>query len=166
MLKLLSDLIGQPIISERDASPMGRVRSTVFDAAKGKVLAYRLGDTYVSTVDVRGYLDHGLVIAGAEVAQTLDDLPSILRAAEAGIEPVGLRAETNKGKRLGTVDDATIETDGHFLTKLHIKPRWWQLSGKELIVPRARVERFEPKRVVLRYDNGGSPAGLEPEVAA
>ena len=42
MLKLLSDLIGQPVISERDGAPVGRVRTAVFDGDKGKVLAYRL----------------------------------------------------------------------------------------------------------------------------
>ncbi|MEX2043576.1 MAG: PRC-barrel domain-containing protein [Patescibacteria group bacterium] len=175
MLKLLSDLTGQPVVSERDGTPAGRVRQPVFDAAKGKVLAYRLGGpaamhgsggAYVSTVDVRAYLDHGLVIAGPEIAQPLEDLPAVRRAVDAGIEPIGLRAETNKGKRLGKVDDLTIETEGHFLTKLHVKPPWWQPTGKGLIVPRSRVERFEPGRVVLRYDSDGSTAGLEPEVAA
>ncbi|HEY8108610.1 MAG TPA: PRC-barrel domain-containing protein [Patescibacteria group bacterium] len=168
MLKLLSDLAGQPVVSERDGAPVGRVREVVFDAAKGKVLAYRLAgprDAYLSTVDIRAYLDHGLVIAGAEVAAPLEDLPAVKRATEAGIRPIGLRAVTGKGKRIGTVDDATVETEGHFLTKLHIKPRWWQLSAKDLIIPRARVDRFERDRVVLRYDNDGSPAGLEPEIA-
>lgn len=170
MLKLLSDLADQPVVSEREGAPVGRVRRTVFDATKGKVLAYRIGGgstgTYVSTVDVRAYLDHGLVIVGPEIAQPLDDLPTVRKAVEADVDPIGLRAETTKGKRLGKVDDATIETEGHFLTKLHIKPPWWQLTGKELIVPRSRVDRFEPKRVVLRYDNDGNTAELEPEAAA
>jgi sporulation protein YlmC with PRC-barrel domain len=169
MLKLLSDLIGQPVVSERDGASIGRVRSVAFDAEKGKVLAYRLAgsaDSYVSTVDVRAYLDQGLVIAGPEVAGPLEDLPTVRKALESDINPIGLRAETTKGKRLGTVDDATIESEGHFLAKLHIKPPWWQLAGKELIIPRSRVDRFEPRRVVVRYDNGGSPAELEPEVAA
>ena len=170
MLKLLSDLVGQPVVSERDGTAIGRVQTVVFDAGKGKVVAYRFrgsaADSYISTIDIRAYLDRGLVIAGAETAQSLDDLPSVRTVVESNIDPIGLRAETIQGRRLGRVDDATIETDGHFLTKLHIKPPWWQVTGKGLIIPHTRIVRFEPDRVVLRYDKDGNPAELEPEVAA
>lgn len=167
MLRLVSDLVGVPIVAEADGQALGRCTGIVFDSEKGKVLAFGLaGGRYVSTVDIRAYLSEGLIVGEINAAQPLDDLPTVQEAEKKGIRPVGVKAITAKGNRLGKVSDAELETDGHFIVKLHVKPPWWRPAGRDLIIPRERVVRYEPGRVVVRYDDGERPAAVEPEVAS
>ncbi|MDP9212277.1 MAG: PRC-barrel domain-containing protein [bacterium] len=168
MLFLLADIIGRPVIAIPDGTPLGKVADPVFDAARGKVVAYRLGGRtrrLVSTVDVTTYLEDAVSVNGADAAQDAGDLPSIRPLLEEPVRLLGATVVTDAGRRLGRVKECTIETDGHFLTKLHVAPPIWRPAARELILPREAVIRFERKRVVVRYDEKVRPTELEPETA-
>jgi sporulation protein YlmC with PRC-barrel domain len=167
MLRLLSTILDHRVIAQREARPIGKIKEIVFDPAKGKLVAYRL-DTkpeYLSTVDVLGYLDDALVVPDQHVLQAEDDLVRVKQLAGNRTGLIGLKVISDKGKRLGSVGDAEIDTDGHFLAKIHVRPGWWQrLFTHALIIPREQIVKLTPDRVVVRYDVRARSAGVEPEI--
>ncbi|MEX1113400.1 MAG: PRC-barrel domain-containing protein [Patescibacteria group bacterium] len=168
MLFLLTDIIGRPVIAMPDGTPLGTIDEPVFDAARGKIVAYRLKGRpkhLLSTVDVSSYPEDAVGASGADVAQTADDLPAIKPLLERPVRLLGTTAVSESGKRLGRVKECTVETEGHFLAKLHIVPPLWRPAARELILPREAVLRFERKWVIVRYDGKVRPAEFEPETA-
>ncbi len=169
MLILLTNVIGRPVVSGQDGAPVGKVAAAVFDGARGKLVAYRLAtsrhERFVSTVDVTAYLENAVTVTNAGVAQAAEDLPVLGKVLLERTDPIGCRAVTESGKRLGRVKECTFETDGHYLVKLHVSPPFWQLTRRDLIIPRERVLRFGRRQVVVRYDGKVRSAGLEPETA-
>ncbi len=168
MLKLLSTIVGQPVVSQRDAAPIGAVREAIADPASAKVIAYRvsLAPGFLATADVLAYLDAGLMIPDAEAIQAEDDLVRVKRLGDERTKLLGLNVVTEQGQRLGTVADALIETEGHFLVRLHVRPGFpGRLFTGERIIPRERVVRMTAREVIVRYDGKARPVGAEPEIA-
>ncbi len=165
MLKLLSTVVGRPVLSQRDGGRLADVAAVVGDTDTAKVVAYRAGDGLVSTADVMAYLDEGLVVADGDAIQPEDELVRVARLGDRRTGFVGLKAVTEQGRRLGTVDDVLIETEGHFVARLHIRPPFpFRLFAGERIVPRERIVRMDARRVVVRYDDK-APVSAEPEIA-
>jgi len=65
-----------------------------------------------------------------------------------------LDVETKSGERLGNVCDVVLETDGQLIVQYFVKPSIF--SGKEYLVSRDQVVRFEEGKMVV--DDG---VGLE-----
>lgn len=167
MLTLLSTIIGHPVISHRDGQRLTTVTGVVGDSATAKVVAYTVASEpgLLSTTDVLAYLDEGLVVQDAETLQPEDELVRVKRLGDTRTKFLGLKVFTEQGKRLGTVDDVLIETDGHFLTRLHVRPAFpARLFAGERIIPRERVIKMSSREVVVRYDEK-APVGAEPEIA-
>lgn len=167
MLKLLSTVIGRPVISHRDGRRVTNVAGVVGDSTTAKVVAYRVsnGPGLVSTTDILAYLDEGLVVADGDAIQPEDELIRVKRLADKRTGFLGLKVFTEQGKRLGVVDDVLIETDGHFLVRLHVRPSFpARLFARERIIPRERVIRMNHREVVVRYDEK-APVSAEPEIA-
>lgn len=168
MLRLLSTIISRPVIAQREGAAVAAVTEAVCDPAKAKVIAYRVDTApgFVATSDILTYLDDGLTVSDRDAIQAEDDLIRVKRLGEQRTAVLGLKVVTEQRKRLGTVSDALIETDGHFLSRLHVRPRFpSSLFGSERIIPRERVVRMDSREVVVRYDGEARPVGAEPEIA-
>lgn len=168
MLRLLSTIIGHPVISQHEGAPVAVITEAIGDPATAKVIAYRVNTApgFLATSDVLAYLDEAVAIRDREAIQAEDDLVRVKRLGDKRTRLLGLKAVTEQRKRLGTVTDALIETDGHFLIRLHIRPRFpFSLFGSERIIPRERVIRINSREVIVRYDGEARPVGAEPEIA-
>lgn len=167
MLKLLSTIIGRPVISQRDGRRVTTVVEAVGDSATAKVVAYKIGagPSLLSTTDVLAYLDDGLVVSDADALQPESELVRVKQLGDTRTKFLGSKVVTEQGKRLGTVNDILIETDGHFLIRLHVRPSWpARLFANERIVSRERIVRLSAREVVVRYDEK-APVSAEPEIA-
>lgn len=168
MLRLLTTIIGLPVVSQRQGAPVAAIRATVCDPAAGKVIAYRVDTApgFLATADILTYLDEGLVVTDREVIQSEDDLVRVKRLGADRTALIGLKAVDEHGRRVGTVSDVLLETEGHFVTKLHIRPGLFKrLFVSERIIPRERVIKMTAREVTVRYDNEARPVGAEPEIA-
>lgn len=168
MLRLLSTIIGLPVISQRDSRALGVVKEPAADAAKGKIVAYELSrrPSYLSTTDILAYLDDGIVVQDDEVLQEEDDLIRLKQLGNDRTPLFGLKAVSDTGKKLGRISDVLIDTEAHLTTRLHIKPGGLRgLAAAELIIPRERVIKMTAQEVIVRYDSGARSASAEPEVA-
>jgi sporulation protein YlmC with PRC-barrel domain len=166
MLKLLSTIIGQPVISQRDGIKLTTVTGVVGDASSGKIVAYRVASTpgFIVTTDILAYLDEGLVISDADSMQPEDELIRIKRLGDSRTAFLGTKVVTEQGKRLGTVNDILIETEGGFMTRLHVRPGFPnRLFSSERIIPRERVIKMDSCQAVVRYDEK-APVSAEPEI--
>lgn len=166
MLRLLSDILNQPIVAQ-NYGPIGSVTEAVIDKDTGKVAAYRLksGKKFLSTVDVMEYLDEGILVASTDAVQSLDDLVRVQKILRQGVHIIGLKVATEQRRRLGTVADCAVDTIGHYLAKLHVRPVWWErLLASERIIAREDIVRITSKQVVVRYDVKAKPAGAEAEI--
>lgn len=166
MLKLLSTIVNHPLLSHRDGRSLTTLTSAVGDSANAKVVAYRVGgDQLVSTADILAYLDEGVVVNDADAVQPAKELVRVMRLGDQRTNFIGLKVFTEQGKRIGTVTDVLIETNGHFVARLHVRPPFpARLFAGDRIIPRERIIRMNAREAVVRYDEE-APVSAEPEIA-
>jgi uncharacterized protein YrrD len=168
MLRLLTNIYGLPVIVQASGTPLGNVERAIFDADKGKVMAYSIRGSkkLLSTVDVLNYFDDGILVGDPDALQEPQELPRIAKLLQNNTVLIGLKAVTERGERLGKVQDVLIDSSGHFLAKLYIKPGLMKrFMTEQLIISRDQVVKITPAEAVVRYDVKAQPAGAEPEVA-
>lgn len=168
MLRLLTHIYGLPVIAQAAGTPITTIDEAVFDSDKGKVVAYKVKERgkLLSTVDILNYFDDGVLVGSADVLQNPHELPRVADLLTENIGLVGLRTVNEQGERLGKVEDVLIDSSGHFLAKLYVKPGLFhRFVTDQLIISRDQVVKITPREAVVRYDVKAQPAGAEPEVA-
>lgn len=167
MLQLLSTLPGLPVIVEGTGQVAGTLQGWVLDPDTGKVGAYRLKDgRYLSPNDIRSYHPEGLLVGDENTPQPLEELVRIKELVGSAPNIMKLPVVTEPGERLGKVHDVAVETTGHFLAKLYVRPSLLgRLFTEERIFSREHIIRITSQQIVVRYDKDVPAPGVEPEVA-
>lgn len=171
MLKLLSNLRGQPVVAQQLGKPIGAIDDWVIDPERGQVVAFELTGRqerrFLSGVDIINHLDAGLVVAGEDALQSVDELVRVKKLIDDRCTLIGSKVVTEKGKRLGKVRDCLIDSAGLFIAKLYVQPNLLdRVFSEEMILPREHIVKMTPREVIVRYDMKASSPGIEPEIAS
>ena len=169
MLRLVSSVLGLPVMLHHTAQKIGDVGTFVVDPAKGKIEAYemqgRRKQRYLSTVDVLDYYDDAITARDADALQEATDLVRLTGLLEERTDLLGLRVVSQRGRRLGKVKDALFDTQTHFIAKLYVKPGLTsRLLTSELVIAREQIVAVTPKQVTVRYDEKAAAPGAPAEL--
>ncbi len=172
MLRLLSKIHDLPVIPQTVGSPAGTIADYVLDPATGKIVAYELAGRqqarFFSCVDVLRYFDDGILISDPSVLQPVDELMRVQKLLQPRVRLRKLKVVTEDGDTLGKAADCLIETTGHFVAKLYVRPSLPQrIFTENMIIPRERIVEISPKQIVVRHDSEvTAPEGaIKPKVA-
>lgn len=172
-LKQISTIGDMPVLDLETGSVLGRVVNWVVHPKDQRLAALLLDRSFlfqkwpvIVPADIAEYAPRMIVARDKEVviaAQEVVGLPELINRK---LSLTGFRAETDKGKVLGTVSDFVFDTITSRIQKYHIQPN--RLTGGlhgGLILPASKVVGIKKRRLVFADDVTASRATIREERA-
>jgi sporulation protein YlmC with PRC-barrel domain len=117
-MKKLSDIIGLRIVTIEDGLEIGIVRSVILNPEKGKIdyFATEKGISLLKAkimdfANVEGIGDYALTIKNKNDVFDINSVPEAMVLLQEGVEVVGNKVITKKGKLIGEAVDLTVDED-------------------------------------------------------
>jgi sporulation protein YlmC with PRC-barrel domain len=164
MYVLASQLQALPVISLQTGETVAMVQQPLIDAANLEIAAYscqvpgRSASLVLPVRDIREHAQDCLIIDAEEELTEAGELVRLRPLLEQKFTPLGKTAVTDLGRKLGRVEDFTINLDTNRIQKLYIKQSVLQSwLGSSLIVDRTQILDITPKQIVIRDTTTQAP---------
>ena len=127
MLILISQLVGQPVITFDGAETIGVIRDPIIDPENGKLVGYffahgtfHLKHDMISVHDIVGYDQNRVVVQREDVAVVANEEPKIKKILAKKIPVLGAKVLTESGKYLGQANDLLFDTEMGMIVKYYV----------------------------------------------
>ena len=145
-MKKLSDIIGLRIVTINDGLEIGIIRSVIINSAKGRI-EYFATEKGISLLKakiadaryVEGIGDYALTIKSKDDVLDINSVPEALELVYQGVELIGNRVISRKGKLLGEAVDLIIdEEDNCSVSSVQIisntlEPKVYNIAANHII---------------------------------
>ncbi len=165
MYILASALLRLPIISLQTGEPIGMTRELILDPSDLRVVAMLCNATgkgeesVLMMGDARQVAQDCLIVNSENELTEPADVVRLQPLLHERFKPIGRHVITDLGRKLGTVDDYTINLDTMHLQKLYVKQSLLQsFMGSSLIIDRAQIIDVTGQRIVVRDADIKAPA--------
>lgn len=158
MYALASKLIGLPILSLQNAESITQVRSLIMEIKNLEVVALacdprpRLGKRPVLLMrDVRQVAIDCLLVNTEDDLVEADEVVRLEPLLKRNFDPHGLNVVTELKRRVGRVEDYTINLETYHLQKLYVRQsilRSWM--GSSLIIDRSQIIEVSEREIIVR----------------
>ncbi|MGA2666729.1 MAG: PRC-barrel domain-containing protein [Patescibacteria group bacterium] len=156
------NLIGLPIAALDTQSKIAEIRKILVDPESGSVLGFLVSaggifspKKVISSVDIRDWDRNGLVTESPNNLINPIDIVRIKEVLTQDFDLFGLKAKTESGKNLGSIENFLIETETNCVIKYYLK----DLVLKARIYPAEKVVRIE-KNAIIFMDDVEIPSGV------
>lgn len=188
MLILGSRLIHAPVMSLQTGTKLASTVKPVIDPANLRLLAYEvegplLSETpaFIRTNDIREYGRLGMIIDSNDELIGLEDVIQIKKIHSLGFPLIGIAVIDEHKRKLGKVDDYTLDTNDFVIQQLNVRRGIFQgitdtgllinrsqiieINNAAIIVKAPSVKSAEPVMKAIRgeFVNPFKPAKPEPE---
>lgn len=157
MLISALELKNGEIISLESGATIGQIREPIIDPNHGKVLAFdvRVGfltkRLVLSATDIIEWQHHALIVYGANVLIEPIELKRVFELIKKRSIIIGKRAFTQKGVRLGRVEDVYIDTTTAMVAKYNISHGpILSLLEEGRIIPAEMVVKIDKKGIIFK----------------
>jgi sporulation protein YlmC with PRC-barrel domain len=169
MYSFASKLHGLPIISLQTGETAAWVKRPIFDITTLEVTAFLCESNggkqtlVLTSHDVRQFATDCLIIDNEDELTEPGDIIRLAPMIEAAYTPLDKVVVSDTGRKLGRVEDYTINLDTTRLQKLFIRQSLFQSwLGSSLTIDRSQIIDVTPKRIVVRDSTLKAPI-IHPE---
>jgi len=157
MLIAGSRLINAPVMGLQTGSELARTRTPVINPRTLEIVAYELEGSLLDKrpsllriIDVREFSDIGLIVDSSDEFVAPDDVIKLEEVYNLHFSPIGMRVVDEHHKKLGKVEEYTIETNGFVIQQLNIKrPLLQSLNDTQLLVHRSQITEINDDEIVV-----------------
>ena len=158
MLVTNTHLIGTPILSVQAGGPIGHIIESIVEPDSLKIIAFILegpviprSTNILDVTSIREYSTYGMVIDNIEELVTPDDVIKIQKVLALNFSLTGLKVETKKGSKLGTVSDFTITNNDFTVQQIIVKrPIIKSFIDPELTISRKEIVEITDYKVIVK----------------
>lgn len=157
MYALESSLNGQPIVSLQTGQVVAEVGSPVLDIATLEVVAFTChiprhrGPMLVLTTDIRQYAADCIIIDDEDQITEPEDIVRLGGNPRDPYSPLKKTVVADTGRKLGVVDDYSINLDTNRVQKLYVKPSFWHSwAASSMVVDRTQIIDITPDKITVR----------------
>lgn len=158
MYALASKLIGLPILSLQNAETITVVTGLVLKRDNLEVVALscapqpRLGvHPIVLMRDIRQVAIDCLLVNSEEDIAEAEDIVRLAPLIKSNFNPRGLPVITDMKRRIGKVEDFTVNLESFNLQKLYVRqPLLRSWTGASLIIDRSQIVKVTSREIVVR----------------
>lgn len=157
MYSLASNLKNQPIISLQTGHIIGWVDNPVLDVANLEVIGYMCRAPHhpkpllLISRDIRQFASDCLIVDDEDELTEPSDIVRYTDTVRDQYSPVGKPVLADTGRRLGKVEDYSINLETSRVQKIYVRPSllhsWFSPS---LIIDRTQIVDATPERIVVR----------------
>lgn len=157
MYILASEIENLPIISLQTGEAIAQLHRPVIDMSTLEVAAYRCEaltgkqPLILMPRDIRQFATDGLLVDNEDELAQADEVVRMGPLIKQDFNPRGKAVVSDIGRRLGSVDDYSINLDSKRIQKLYLKQpflRSW--LGSNITIDRTQIIDVSPKKIVVR----------------
>jgi sporulation protein YlmC with PRC-barrel domain len=165
MYVLASQFSALPVVSLQTGETVALLRRAIVEPSSLHIVAYSCATTgrdaasILLVRDIRQLTPDCAIVNSEDELAEPHDIVRIHKLLEEGFNLTNLPAITDLGRRLGTIEDYTLNPDDFRIQKLYIKPpflRFW--LGGSLIIDRAQVIEATPQHIMVRDTTMRAPS--------
>ena len=158
MLLLGTRLIGTPVMSIQTGSQVAETNAHIIDPYTLRVTAYEVDGShlaerpsFIRIADIRELSDIGMIIDSSDELVALDDVLKLKELYELDFQLIGLRVRDANGKKLGKVEDFTLDTDDFMIQQLTVKAGLLSsLSTTGHVIHRSQITKVTRSEITVR----------------
>jgi sporulation protein YlmC with PRC-barrel domain len=164
MYALASQMQSLPIISLQTGEAVAWSRQPLIDIGNLEILAFRCESSrkkhhqILMTRDIRQLAGDCIIIDNEDELADPEDIVRMQAMVSSSYNPIDKLVVSDTGRKLGTVEDFTVNLDTNRIQKLHIRQsllRSW--IGNSLVVDRTQIIDIAPQRITVRDSTVKSP---------
>lgn len=158
MLVSGSRLINIPVLSVQAGGSIGRIVEPIIDPDSLKIIAFFVAGSLVNrnfnildVSSVREYSRYGVVIDNVDELVSSEDVIKIQKVLELNFKLPGLKVETKKGSKLGSILDYTVTDNDFVIQQIIVKrPTLKSLLDPELTISRKEIVEVTDHKVIIK----------------
>lgn len=158
MLVLGSQLIGIPVMGLQTGTKLAQTKSPLIDPANLKIVAYIVEGplldehpTFLRTIDIREQGDVGMIIDSSDEFIGVHDVISIEKLYDIGFTLVGTAVIDESKRKLGKIEDYSVELSSFVVTQLNVKRGVLKgLGDTSLIIHRSQIVEINDNNIIVR----------------
>jgi sporulation protein YlmC with PRC-barrel domain len=157
MYALASQMNSLPIISLQTGEAVAWSRQPLIDIANLEILAFRCEGSHkkhqkiLMIRDVRQLAGDCIIVDNEDELTDPEDIVRMKDMISSSYNPIDKLVVSDTGRKLGSVEDFTINLDTNRIQKLHIRQsmlRSW--IGNSLVIDRTQIIDISPQRITVR----------------
>jgi sporulation protein YlmC with PRC-barrel domain len=157
MYALASQMDGLPVISLQTGEAVAWTRQPIIDVGTLEIRAFRCETTkskhlqILMARDIRQLAADCVIVDNEEELTDPDDIVRMKSIISSSYNPIDKQVVSDTGRKLGLVEDFTINLDTNRVQKLHVRQsilRAWM--GNSLIIDRTQIIDIAPKHITVR----------------
>ncbi len=158
MLLLGSRLDHTPIMSLQTGGRLAHTEKPIIDPANLKILAYEVSGplltenpSFLRTNEIREYGRLGMIIDSADELVGLSDVIQIQKVHDLKFNLIGMPVIDEHKRKLGKVDDYTIDTDSYVIQQLNVRRGILKsLNDTGLLINRSQILEINNSAIIVR----------------
>lgn len=158
MLVLGSRLLNTPVMSLQTGTRLASTVKPIIDPSNLRILAYEVDGpllsekpSFMRTADIREYGRLGMIINGNDELIGLDDVIQIKKVYELDFSLVGLAVIDEHKRKLGKIDDYTLETGDFIIQQLNVRRGLIKgLTDTGLLINRSQIVEINNTSVIVK----------------
>lgn len=158
MLVLGSRLLNSPIMSLQTGTRLATAVRPLIDPSNLRVLAYEVeGDllvekpSFIRTDEIREYGHLGMIIDSNDELIGLDDVIQVKKIYDLSFSLIGLHVLDENRRKLGKVDDYTLETGNFVIEQLSVRRGIFRgITDTGFLVNRSQIIEINNTSVVVK----------------
>jgi len=158
MLLLGSRLLNTPVMSLQTGTRLASTVRPLIDPANLRLLAYEVDGpllaekpSFVRTADIREYGRLGMIIDSNDELVGMDDVIQLKKLHELSFNLIGLNVIDEHKRKLGKVDDYTLDTSDFLIQQLNVKRGFIKgFTDTGLLVNRSQIIEINNTSVIVK----------------
>lgn len=158
MLVLGSQLLNAPVMSLQTGAQLGRFGAALVNPANLQIMAYTVegallvdNPTFIRTADIREYGRLGAIIDSNDDLIGLEDVIRIKELYDLKFNPLGLPVYDQHNRKLGKVEDVTVDVDGFYIQQLSIRRGLLKsFNDTALLIHRSQIVEINDESIVVK----------------
>lgn len=157
MYALESSLVGQPIISLQTGQLIAQAGQPILDMGTLEVVAFTCHvprhrePLLVMTADIRQYATDCIIIDDEEQLTEPADIIRLDSDPKNPYSPLHKIVVADTGRKLGSVEDYSINLETNRVQKLYVKPDiWHSWASSRMVVDRTQIIDITPDKITVR----------------
>lgn len=158
MLILGSRLLHTAVMSLQTGTRLASTLNPVIDPLNLRILAYEIegpllseSPSFVRTNDIREYGRIGMIIDSNDELIGLDDVIQIKKVYELKFKLIGMHVIDDHKRKLGKVDDYTLETGNFLIQQLNVRRGFIKgITDTGLLINRSQIIEINNDAIVVK----------------
>lgn len=164
-----SQLTDTPVMSLHTGGKIASLDSPVIDPTNLSIIAYRLKDTpqkknptFLLIADIREMSSLGVIVDNADDLVELGDVIKLDELYKLGFQLEGKNVVEEMGKKIGKIEDYSVDTLSFMVHKLHVKQGLLKsFNGTIALIDRSQIVEVNDHSVLVKTTAKRQVADIE-----